>query len=114
MTTSNCSPPPRASTSSTARAPAMPLPTTTNFCFGITLLLPFNRSDFDEANVEHDGAVCPRGRAHEPGKLALGRNVLCDGKRHMLARPCPDREVAHEFSVPHQGQIDHLATSIPG
>src|SRR5580704_12240978 len=104
---SNISPPPRARTSSTARAPAMPLPMTTSFFLFIRLLLA-HRSDFQHADVNHECTLhsgwC-RKEHFEPG---LRRYILDDGERDVLRALCCNREIAHRLAITHEHNVDHL------
>src|SRR5229473_4275702 len=118
MTMSNCSAPPRASTSSTARAPAMPLPTTTSFIFGICQLLEHTlstpQSNFMQPDVHHQVPSGSRRSGQQEFELRLGRKVFNDDKRHVLARFGADREVAHDLAVAQQHEIDQFSARIAG
>src|SRR5580700_2566959 len=110
---SNMLPPPRTRTSSTARAPAMPLPMTTSFFLSIRLLPP-NRSDFQQADVNHECTLrsgwC-REEYFEPG---LRRYVLDEGEGNVLRALCCNREIAHRLAVAHEHKVDHLGARISG
>src|SRR3978361_535437 len=99
MVMSNCSAPPRASTSSTARAPAMPLPMTTNCCFAMGKFLPV--LELDDAEVEHDGAADPGGGAEEHLDLRVRLQIFHHRQRHVDAGLGADREGAGGFAVLH-------------
>src|SRR5450432_3626685 len=101
MTISNWSPPPRASTSSTARAPAMPLPMTTSFSLVMSRLLP-PWSDFQHADVDHQRSLHARRRGEEHFELGFGKDVLDDGERNVFRTFRGEREIAHRLAVAHQ------------
>src|SRR5689334_9935915 len=116
---SNMSAPLRASTSSTARAPAMPLPITTNF----RLPMAYSQgrwqereeaSDFHQADVEHDRAGHALGRREKDLQLGFRKQVLDHGERHMEDSLGADREVAHGSAVLGQDQINQLVQRVAG
>src|SRR5262245_46683758 len=105
--------PSRASTSSTARAPAMPFPTTTSFF--LDMAFPSSSmSDLQETDVHHEVARGARGCGEQHFELGFGNEVFDNGEWHVLARPCTDWEVAHRFSVAHEREIDELLGRIAG
>src|SRR6266436_6120658 len=103
MTMSNRSAPPRASTSSTARAPAMPFPTTTSFCFGIRFVPCVDRlapcSDLQQSDVQHEMPARAGGRGEHHLELGFGKKILDHGERNVLAAFRADRKIAHRLSV---------------
>src|SRR5262245_15133459 len=105
---------PRASTSSTARAPAIPFPTTTSLCFDICLDLSNAAAslDFQEPDIDDEAAGYAGRRRQQNFEPGFGENVLGDDERHVLARFRAHREVAHRLTVAHQQEIDELAARI--
>src|ERR1700704_2667538 len=101
MTMSNLSPPPRASTSSTARAPAIPFPMTTSLSLFMSRLLEhsFRRrghdprlkmrrsllgagSDFQQSDVDHERPLRAGRRCEKNLELGFRKDVLDDRERN--------------------------------
>ena len=96
---SNCSAPPRARISSTVRAPAMPLPTTTSRL----LVRAVGRRAVDhvislhQPEVDDDGAATARPARRRAARARCRRQVLDDPQRHVRGALGADREVPHRL-----------------
>src|SRR5450432_3033275 len=113
---SNKERPPRARISSTARAPAMPFPMTTNRCLPIRhssrfvlWLLGGASVELVESEVDDGRPSGALRRGNTELELALGEDVFDDRQGDVLCGARADREVAHRFAVPHEDETDQLA-----
>src|SRR6478609_11190407 len=99
MVISYRSAPPRAKISSTARAPAMPLPMTTNFSLLAMLL------NLQQTHIDDDRPVEPFRRTDTQLELALGIDVLDDRQRDVHRFFGAHGEQAHGLAAPIQRQV---------
>src|SRR5918994_1709355 len=100
---SNVSPPPRVRTSSIARTPAMPLPTTTSF--GAI-------SDLHQAEVADHGSGAARRCGEEEFEHRVPQEVFDHPQRHVCGTAGRNGEVAHGFSVAKEHHGHHVIAGI--
>src|ERR1700694_786967 len=115
--------------SSTARTPAMPLPITTSCALVvgcplwsagavsrrvvIANVLPLVASlNFNEAEVDDDGAAHSFGGCNEDFENGVGEQILDHPQRHVGGALGGDREVAHRVAVADQDHTDHFVRAV--
>src|ERR1700722_4436395 len=109
----NCSVPPRARISSTARTPAMPLPTTTRAKrAGVVMNISSMRLDFDEPEIDEDRAAQSVRGGDEQLEDGVGDQVFDDSKWHMHTVFGAHREVPHRGAIAHHDDGDQFGRAV--
>ena len=124
MVIGNCSPPPRSRISSTERAPAMPLPTTTRRARVSTVVVQVQGGQTFDAAAEDGGHTSTRPRSTTSSPVTPSGAAACSSttvppvevldhpERHVHVALGADREVAHRLAVAHQQHVDQLVGGV--